>query len=233
VARHLLLGVADAHPTVIKTELLVASSDTGFRRRVSQSLAREPDIDRIYTARNRHEIERVMRKTAPPLLLLDHPMTGVPELATLRRFRRLSPSTKMVVLSRAVDDATAVAALMQGACGYCGRATNPALLRKAVRLVLRGEIWVRRSVVRELLRQLAGRRRERTRAVQARADILTRRERQICALITDGASNKEIAKTLAISERTVKAHLTSIFHKVGVSNRLQLAIYAMQTRRSY
>src|SRR6266550_2189102 len=108
--------------------------------------------------------------------------------------------------------------------GYCSRKSEPALLRTAVERVRGGEIWVGRSVTGHLLEELAAVSRPRAPDAAKRLAGLTRRERE---LVAAGASNKEIAERLSIAERTVKAHLTSIFRKLGVSSRLHLAVYAL------
>src|SRR6266550_1851533 len=111
--------------------------------------------------------------------------------------------------------------------GYCSRKSEPALLRTAVERVRGGEIWVGRSVTGHLLEELAAVSRPRAPDAAKRLAGLTRRERELVALVAAGASNKEIAERLSIAERTVKAHLTSIFRKLGVSSRLHLAVYAL------
>jgi len=140
----------------------------------------------------------------------------------------LSLSTKTLVLTDAPADSEGVFALKAGAKGYYTRAIEPANLKKAVETVQKGEIWVRRDLVTRLVaevRSLA----ERGRSLQATKrrrglDRLTARQRIIAGLIARGASNGAIAKQLAITESTVKAHVTAIFRNLGISNRLQLAL---------
>ena len=128
------------------------------------------------------------------------------------------------------DDADAVAALKQGASGYCSRQSEPTLLRRALQRVRAGEIWVGRSVTGHLLEELAALSHRRGPEAPQRLRRLTARERELVAIVAAGASNKEIAERLSIAERTVKAHLTSIFQKLGVSSRLHLAVYALEAQ---
>ena len=114
-------------------------------------------------------------------------------------------------------------ALKAGAAGFCPRDTPTDLLRRAVQLVEAGEIWVGRRVMVRLIEELALRTAALTPAI-AGAEQLTPRERELVSLVAAGASNKDIATRLAISIKTVKTHLTSVFKKLGLSTRLELAV---------
>ncbi len=215
---------------MLESGVLIASSDAPFRKRLAQSLRREPTFGRLLEAKNRAEVERVLARLAPLVLLLDLPMKGFSGLESLRTIRSLSPATRTILLADSPDDSVAVRALKEGARGYCPRKTDPALLLSATRLVREGEIWVGRKVIFRLIEELSVMRRARQGRADKRLLRLTRREREIVSLIAAGGRNKEIANRLSITERTVKAHLTSIFRKLGVSDRLHLAIYALDTR---
>lgn len=154
-------------------------------------------------------------------------MKGLDRLESLQRIRALSPATRTILLVDSPDDSEAVRALVYGASGYCSRKTDPEILLKAIELVRRGEIWVGRKVILKLIQELTALHSAREAQAAKPLRLLTRREREIVELIATGARNKEIASRLSITERTVKAHLTSVFRKVGVSDRLHLAIYAL------
>jgi len=126
------------------------------------------------------------------------------------------------VLAGTDDDGVAVQALKAGAAGFCPRDTPTELLRRAVQLVEAGEIWVGRRVMVRLIEELA----LRTAAPPAIAngEQLTPRERELVGLVAGGANNKDVARRMAISVKTVKTHLTSIFKKLGLSTRLELAV---------
>jgi two-component system nitrate/nitrite response regulator NarL len=211
-------------------DVLIASGDRDLRRRLAQSLARERGLRRLREAGDRAEIERLVPQLAPVILLLDHPLPGYAGLESLRAIRALSPTTRAVLLVARPDDTEAVAALKQGASGYCSRRSEPALLRKALQRVRAGEIWVGRSVTGHLLEELVALSQRRGPETPERLRRLTARERQLVTLVAAGASNKEIAERLSIAERTVKAHLTSIFQKLGVSGRLHLAVYTLEAQ---
>jgi two-component system, NarL family, nitrate/nitrite response regulator NarL len=119
-------------------------------------------------------------------------------------------------------------ALKLGARGYSQKGISPSLLTKAVNVVVGGELWTGRKIISSLLGEVRILRKDRQRVVsserQSPIDQLTARKKEIAHLINEDASNKEIAARLGISEATVKAHLTAIFRKLKISDRLQLAV---------
>jgi two-component system NarL family response regulator len=168
-------------------------------------------------------------------LLRDRPQTvlldlGLPGLGTPKQvacLRNLSPATSVVVLSGPIPDAMEVELFKAGVRGYCRIDIDPELLKRVVVAVQLGELWIRRSLMARLLDELGVRvpaEALEKRAVVGRLVRLTVREQQIAALVGGGGTNKQIARRLAISERTVKAHLTEIFRKLGITDRLKLAL---------
>src|SRR4029450_10536512 len=160
------------------------------------------------------------------LLDLDLPGLGTPKAVT--QFRNLNPATAIVALSDPISDTEELALFKAGVRGYCRRDIDPELLKRVVVAVQMGELWIRRSLMPRLLEELGMRlpvgAAFEKRAVVGRLVCLTQREHQIAALVRGGGSNKQIARQLDISERTVKAHLTEIFRKLGISDRLKLAL---------
>jgi two-component system NarL family response regulator len=158
-------------------------------------------------------------------------MKGVAALRTLR------PATKIIVLASRPDEKVGLTALKMGAQGYCDRAITPALLGKALDAVQNGEIWVGRKLTSHLLDELsalagASEQKDAVASMDSRLNRLTRRERDIVGELGVGASNKEIAQKLAVTERTVKAHLTAAFRKLETSGRLQAALLMVEHTRS-
>ena len=128
---------------------------------------------------------------------------------------------RLVVCSLAPEDEEGLMMLQAGAVGYVHAYCDPEMLQQVVGVVSSGEIWVGRNLMMRLLKgmhQLSGQTNEHA------LDSLTERERQVATLTAKGQSNKEIARALDITERTVKAHISTIFEKMGVSDRLQLAL---------
>jgi two-component system nitrate/nitrite response regulator NarL len=133
-----------------------------------------------------------------------------------------APFTRVMVFRDLPEDDDGLAMLRAGAAGYCNTYMNPPLLRMAVEIVRRGEIWAGQSLIRRLVSAVAGA--AATPPAPAGLEGLTAREREIALLVASGASNKRIAGQLDITERTVKAHMSSLFRKTGARDRLQLAL---------
>ncbi|PYM11421.1 MAG: DNA-binding response regulator [Candidatus Rokuibacteriota bacterium] len=160
-------------------------------------------------------------------MVLDLCLPGLGRLRGLPGIQALSPTTRILALAQRTTDQESVAALEAGAKGYFTRDIEPGQLRKAVEVLEQGEIWIQRRVVNALLATLTALRERASApapAVDHRLYALTPRERQVAELITQGASNKDIARRLNISERTVKSYLTELFRDLQVSDRLKLAL---------
>lgn len=168
------------------------------------------------------ETERLM----PDVVLLDIAMPRVTGLGALPKLARLDAAIKIVLLTAAIESSDIVSALQLGARAIVLKDTATELLFKCIRCVMGGQYWVGREGVADLvqaLRELAAPRVEHERKTFG----LTRRELDIVGAIVAGYSNKDIARKLAISEDTVKHHLTNVFDKTGVSSRLELALFAV------
>jgi DNA-binding NarL/FixJ family response regulator len=176
-----------------------------------------------------------MASLKPTILLLDLALPNLGGVGGIRAIQRLSPPTKIVLLTGTPDEKEGISALKAGARGYCNTDIDAALLKKAVEMVQKGEIWVARKLIPHLLEELASlterRQKDSPAKPDSRLDRLTPREREIVHLIGGGASNKEIASQLKVTEGTVKAHLTAIFRKTGLSSRLQLALFVAEHMR--
>jgi two-component system NarL family response regulator len=163
----------------------------------------------------------------PQMLLLDLDLRGLDTPKAIARARNLSLATSIVALSGPISEETEVDLFKAGVRGYCRNSIDRQLLKRVVVAVQLGELWVRRSLMSRLLDELGVRSSYAVhdkRTVIGRLACLTVREHEIAALVGSGGTNKEIARQLDISERTVKAHLTEIFRKLGIADRLKLAL---------
>ena len=158
------------------------------------------------------------------VLLLDFGLPSLRAARDLPSIQRLSSETKIIVLSDALNTNEAIAVLKAGARGYCDHAISGALLQKAIRTVLRGELWAGRRMVSELIDEMvsAGKHKKLLPKAKMNLDGLSTRKQQVAALVIEGAGNKAIANRLNITEATVKAHVTGIFRRFKVSRRLDL-----------
>ncbi|WP_417069544.1 helix-turn-helix transcriptional regulator [Niveibacterium terrae] len=157
---------------------------------------------------------------APGIALIDRDTPDLPELGDAT-WRSLSSNENLLILASArPDDAEALLAIENGFSGYCHAFASIEQLHQVVSVVASGELWVGRSLVTRLIRAV-----DRTPAhTSAWATDLTGRESEIARRAANGESNADIANALGISERTVKSHLSSVFEKLKVADRLQLAL---------
>ena len=204
-----------------KITVLVASAVTERRKRWESRLHEAFALCEVL---ERRALDQIMRHVEPDVLLLDLCLPGLGGVREIRRVQRLSPQTKIIVLASKSNDREAVSALEAGASGYHSRDIEPGQVRKAVEGVHAGEIWIQRRVVPRMLDMLRQPARRCSSKAGAALQGLTPREYQVAELITAGARNKEIARQLNITERTVKSHLSGLFRALQVSDRLQLAV---------
>jgi DNA-binding NarL/FixJ family response regulator len=127
----------------------------------------------------------------------------------------------IVVLSNVPEEAQGMAVLAAGATGYCSALSLPAVLRQVAGVVEHGGVWVGPQLMRRFMQNLAARSNG---APQPVLDLLSLRERQVAEAVSHGSTNKEIARTMGITERTVKAHLSAAFEKLGVRDRMHLSL---------
>ena len=163
----------------------------------------------------------------PQVLLLDHDLPGLDSPMGIAGLKKLSPETKIVILSRALSDETEWELFKAGVRGCCKNDIEPKQLEGVIVAIQQGELWIRRTLTCRLLDELGIIALEKNQIKQAASDLLanlTRREHEIATLVGNGESNKQIAQRLAITERTVKAHLTEIFRKLDVKDRLKLGL---------
>ena len=209
----------------VKATLLIASATAENRARWGQSLREAFSVSEVA---KRGALEQVMAQLRPDVLVLDLTLPRLGRLRGLSSIRRLSLSTKTLVLTDVPAESEGVFALKAGAKGYYTCAIEPASLKKAVETVQNGEIWVQRELIPRLVaevRSLAERRRTTEGARDHRGLArLTARQRLVAELIARGASNGAVARQLKITESTVKAHVTATFRNLGITNRLQLAL---------
>jgi two-component system nitrate/nitrite response regulator NarL len=206
--------------------LLIASPTVERRKRWGHGF--EGTFE-VHEAVERADLDRTLADLKPAILLLDLALPRLGGFDGVTAMRLLSPSTKILVFTSLPNEKEGVAALRAGALGYCETDIDPGLLKKAVSVVQKGEIWVRRNLIPHLIEELASLTNRRKRDIPAklvsRLDRLTPREREIVSLIGACGTNKEIARRLKVTEKTVKAHLTTVFRKLELPGRVRLALY--------
>ena len=208
--------------TVIR--VLMADDHAIFRDGVRKLLEDEDDISIVGEAANGNECVHMMAKVRPDILLLDLNMPDKGGLTVLEELNFDSLPTQVIVLTATEDDREAVRAMRLGARGIVLKQSASDLLVKSIRRVHGGEIWLDNRITAEVMNTFA---RSSEGGEQRDKPLLSDRESQIMRLVAQGQRNKEIGKNLFISEQTVKNHVHNIFDKLGVSDRLELALYAI------
>ena len=207
--------------------ILVADDHAIFRDGLRRLLEGSDDVSIVGEASNGNECIKMLAKLKPDILLLDLRMPEKDGLGVLEEINFDSMTTRVIVLTAAEDDRDVVRAMRLGARGVVLKQSASDLLLKSIRKVADGEIWLDNRMTAEVIDAFkksseAGQRREKP--------LLSEREKEIVQLVAQGFRNREIGEKLFISEQTVKNHLHNIFDKLGVSDRLELALYAIHHR---
>ena len=206
--------------------IVVADDHPIFREGLIKLRETRPDLRVVGTASDGDEAVKLAAHLEPDVLLLDMAMPRLSGLGTLQALRDRSIRARTILLTASVAKTEIVAALQLGARGVVLKESSCELLFKSIYAVLAGEYWIGRDRVADListLHELSAPTPEPERNLFG----LTPRELEVVGEILSGASNSDIAVKLSISHKTVKHHLTNIFEKLGVCNRLELALFAM------
>jgi DNA-binding NarL/FixJ family response regulator len=189
------------------------------------------DVHLVGSAAGGQEAIDLCRAKTPDVLLLDLSMPDVDGVMVARALRDAGVPTRVVIFTSFSDRDGIVQALDAGAIGYLLKDAEPREIHEAVQAASRGEAPLTPKAAMELLRQRqpVGLHTGNHAAAPARQVDLTDRERQVLALLAGGLANKQIARRLGISEKTVKGHLTNLFQRIGVSDRTQAALWAERT----
>lgn len=211
-----------------KIRIVVADDHPIFRDGLCRLLALESDFEVVAQAQDGKQVLDVLQQFEPDILLLDLKMPGLDGLATLQRLQAMKNKTKVIVLTASEDKNEFIQAMKFGTSGIVLKQTATELLIKSIRKVNDGEIWLDSHTTAAVMRQFAASEdAPPAPPPQRERPPLSQREREIVALVAQGFKNKEMAEKMFISEQTVKNHLHNIFDKLGVSDRLELALYAI------
>lgn len=198
--------------------IIIADDHAIFRDGLRRLLATQQDFQVIGEASDGKEAIALAQSFKPDVLLLDLAMPRVPGMEVLRELARQETPVRTILLTAAIQPFAVTSALQLGARGIVLKASPPEMLLKSIRSVHEGQFWVGSDPVSSWVRP----------GQSTSGFGLTSREIEIIAAIRKGSSNREIAGQLAISEETVKRHLSNIYGKLGVSSRLELAVLASE-----
>ncbi len=211
-------------------DILISDDHAIFREGLRKLLEAEPWLRVVGEAADGEETVRLVRQLKPHILLLDLSLPKVTGLEALRELSKRGSQTHTIILTAAIESDQVVEALQLGARGIVLKHSALQLLLKSIRCVSGGEFWVGNERVLDVIQALRRLTPSQSASGDRRDFGLTSREKQIIALVGAGYTNKDLAKDLGISENTAKHHMTNIFDKLGISNRLELLLFATEHR---
>ena len=207
-----------------RVTIVVADDHAIVREGLQMLLQAEPEFQVIGEAVDGAEAVQLVKTLEPDVLLLDVAMPRLGGLAALRELASAAVVVRPILLAAAITQDEIVQALQLGARGVVLKDAASTMLFACIRAVMAGQYWVGRATVADLVRALRSLSSSRSKRPQDFG--LTPRQLEVVLHVVGGLSNKEIAQTLSLSEDTIKHHLTNIFDKTGVSNRLEVALFA-------
>ena len=197
-----------------------------FRQSLAEVLQREKDIEIVGTCSTASDAMAPLVESKANLVLTELRFSGMDGLELLAQLPKVLPEARAVVFTESLADRDVLESLRLGARGYAYKKIPTEQIIDCVRRVHAGEIWLQTPQLEVLVHALQTRGRNRAMSCAQ----LSPRERQIIQLVLAGCRNREVAKELGISEKTVKNHLSNIFDKLGVSDRLEMALYVLDKK---
>lgn len=207
--------------------IFVVDGHVLFRESLVALLSAQKDLEVVGQGGTAEESKPRLSASKPDIVLCEVRMDGQSGLDLLRDIPSLSPGTRAIALSATVGEADVVEAMRRGARGFLAKQCPVDLFLKCVRKVYGGEIWLNGRFTEAVLHAFGN--------LQPPSKLdgkteLSRREMEVIQLVVQGYKNRDIAQKLFISEKTVKNHLSAIFNKLGVADRLELTLYAFERR---
>jgi DNA-binding NarL/FixJ family response regulator len=214
----------ESAPTI---NIVISDDHALFREGLRKLLEAEPGMQIVGEAVDGEETVKVVRQLKPHVLLLDLSLPKLSGLEVLAELSKLELQTRTIMLTAGIEREQVVEALQLGVRGIVLKHSALQLLLKSIRCVNEGQYWVGQEGVSDLIHALRRMKPSRGVSEVPRNFGLSSREMEVIALIVAGYTNKDLARELGISENTAKHHLTNIFDKLGVSNRLELVLYSV------
>ncbi|MBN9386549.1 MAG: response regulator transcription factor [Chloroflexi bacterium] len=204
-----------------KVRILIVDDHAVVRQGLITFLELQDEIEVVGEASNGKEALQRVQELEPDVVLMDLVMPVMDGLTAIKQIKQLRPSTEVIALTSFADDEKVFTAIRSGATGYLLKDVQPNDLVKAVLAADRGEVQLHPEVAKLLMHEVVAP----TKEVDS-LDELTEREREVLGLLGLGMSNKEIAYKISVSEKTVKAHVSSILNKLNLPGRTHAALYA-------
>ncbi len=199
--------------------ILLADDHSVVRQGLRMFLALDDELDVVGEASNGEEALARARELQPDVVLMDLLMPVMDGVAATAAIRNELPDVEVIALTSVLDDNKVVGAVRAGAIGYLLKDTEADDLRRAIKAAANGQVQLSPQAAARLVREVR---------LPESPESLTERETEVLRLLAQGQSNKEIARTLVIGEKTVKTHVSNILAKLGVPSRTQAALYAVR-----
>ncbi len=209
----------------VPIRVFIADDHALIRQGIKRIIEFEPDIAVVGDAENGSKALEQISLLKPDMILLDFHMPDMTGLEVLRALTDLDLETKVVMLTVADDKKTLLGCIEYGADGYILKDSDTTEIISAVREVNRGESYIDKRLVKLLVESFTDRGKDD--AVGHKFGQLTERERDVLKCISQGMTNKEVARQLYLSEKTVKNYASNVFRKLGVKDRVQATLYAI------
>ncbi len=217
-------------PAPIKIRILIIDDQLIVREGLRMLIENHPGTKVVAMASTRSEALDIIGRETTDLIILNLELGGNSALSFIPELREAAKDARILVLTAQRDSATHQKAAQHGAMGVVLKEDAADLLLKAIEKVYKGEAWLDRLTLGSLIFQMSSQEKETVDPRTRKIASLTERERQVIALIAEGLKNRQIAERLFISHVTVTHHLSSIYGKLGVSDRLELVIYAFANK---
>jgi two-component system, NarL family, response regulator LiaR len=199
---------------------VIIADDHGLvRQGICMVLSLDPELEVVGEAADGAEALRLALELRPDVILMDLLMPVLDGIAAIGAIRRELPDVEVLALTSVLEDHLVVGAIRAGAIGYLLKDTNAEDLCRAIKAAACGQVQIEPRVAVRLLREVRA---------PENVEVLTERETEVLRLLARGFSNKEMAQTLGIGEKTVKTHVSSVLSKLGVSSRTQAALHAVR-----
>ena len=211
----------------MKIKVLLVDDHTVVLKGLAFFLSMQEDLELVGEANNGKEALKKVGEAQPDIVLMDLYMPEMDGIEATSCIKKEYPNVKVLVLTSFSDQAHVLPALKAGASGYILKDIEPDQLVEAIRSAYKGNIQLHPDIASALLSQTLPQE-EKQESSNIHVDVLTARENEVLQLLAKGMSNKEIASVLVITEKTVKAHVSSILGKLNLSDRTQAALYAVK-----
>ncbi|MCM3641506.1 response regulator transcription factor [Priestia aryabhattai] len=208
----------------MKIKILIADDHHVVRKGLVFFLQTQPDLEIVGEASNGEEAVKLATSLEPHIVLMDLSMPVLDGIEATKELKKQAPHVQIMILTSFSDQDHVIPALEAGASGYQLKESDPDELVAAIRKLMNGENQLHPKVTTHLLTRLTKSSEKKVNFI----DHLTKREKDVLKEIAKGKSNKEIGAALHITEKTVKTHVSNILSKLGVQDRTQAALYAVQ-----